>query len=129
MGLFGFKQAKNWSLNCSCVLRRGDFMALLAEEVVEEWLNRQGYFTIRGIRLGVDEIDLVAVMLRSGKTPDCRHVEVQASMRPVSYISKVPKSACKTGRAANSATRLRKSLSRESRSGWRESFVHAKNES
>ena len=27
-------------------------MALLAEEVVEEWLNRQGYFTIRGIRLG-----------------------------------------------------------------------------
>ena len=24
-------------------------MALLAEEIVEEWLNRQDYFTIRGI--------------------------------------------------------------------------------
>jgi Holliday junction resolvase-like predicted endonuclease len=40
-------------------------MALLAEEIVEEWLNRQGYFTIRGIRLGVNEIDLVAVKFRS----------------------------------------------------------------
>jgi len=35
-------------------------MALLAEEVVEEWLNRQGYFTIRGIRLGVHESRLVS---------------------------------------------------------------------
>jgi len=25
-------------------------MALLAEELVEEWLNRQGFFTIRGLR-------------------------------------------------------------------------------
>ena len=33
-------------------------MALLAEELVEEWLNRQGYFTIRGIKFGVHEIDL-----------------------------------------------------------------------
>lgn len=36
-------------------------MALLAEEIVEEWLNRQGYFTIRGIKMGVQEIDLLAV--------------------------------------------------------------------
>lgn len=27
-------------------------MALLAEEIVEEWLNRQGYFTIRGVKVG-----------------------------------------------------------------------------
>ncbi len=52
-------------------------MALLAEEIVEEWLNRQGYFTIRGIRLGVNEIDLVAVKFRSGESPVCCHVEVQ----------------------------------------------------
>lgn len=85
-------------------------MALLAEEIVEEWLNRQGYFTIRGIRLGVNEIDLVAVKFRSGECPFCRHVEVQASMRPVSYISKVPKSARKTGRTANSAARSQEEL-------------------
>ena len=33
-------------------------MALLAEELVEEWLNRHGYFTIRGVKLGVHEMDL-----------------------------------------------------------------------
>jgi hypothetical protein len=80
-------------------------VALLAEEIVEEWLNRQGYFTIRGIKMGVHEIDLLAVKwLGNGKT-ECRHIEVQASMRPVSYISRVPKKEQKAGRAANSAKR------------------------
>ena len=36
-------------------------MSLLGEEVVEEWLNRNGYFTIRGIKVGVDEIDILAI--------------------------------------------------------------------
>ena len=64
-------------------------MALLAEEIVEEWLNRQGYFTIRGIKLGVHEIDLLAI--RPGPTRlECRHIEVQASVRPISYITRVP---------------------------------------
>jgi hypothetical protein len=78
-------------------------MALLAEEIVEEWLNRQGYFTIRGIKMGVQEIDLLAIRL--GMTTECRHIEVQASMRPVSYISRVPKVEQKAGRPANSAKR------------------------
>jgi hypothetical protein len=80
-------------------------MALLAEEMVEEWLNRQGYFTIRGIKMGVQEIDLLAVQWQMDGTAKCRHVEVQASMRPVSYISRVPKEEQKAGRAANSAKR------------------------
>lgn len=80
-------------------------MALLAEEIVEEWLNRQGYFTIRGIKMGVHEIDLLAVKWLSSSNAECRHVEVQASMRPVSYISRVPKKNQKAGRAANSAKR------------------------
>ena len=33
-------------------------MVLIAEEVVEEWLNQQGFFTIQGIRLGVKEMDI-----------------------------------------------------------------------
>ena len=79
-------------------------MSLLAEELVEEWLNRQGYFTIRGIKLGRHEIDLLAIRLgRDG--PHCRQIEVQASVRPISYISKVPKAVQdRTGRPANSAT-------------------------
>jgi hypothetical protein len=65
-------------------------MALLAEEIVEEWLNRQGYFTIRGIKIGVHEIDLLAIKI-SDDHVDCRHIEVTASIHPVSYITDVPK--------------------------------------
>lgn len=64
-------------------------MGLLAEELVQEWLNRQGYFTIRGIKLGVDEIDLLAVKLQPNF--ECRHIEVQVSFRPISYIAKISK--------------------------------------
>jgi hypothetical protein len=75
-------------------------MALLAEELVEEWLNRLGYFTIRGIKLGVHEMDLLAVRPAVNGL-ECRHVEVQASVRPVSYMTRVPKSVQKeTGLAA-----------------------------
>ena len=66
-------------------------MALLAEEIVEEWLNRQGYFTIRGIKVGVDEIDILAMRLDGERKPICRHIEVQASINPVSYLTPLPK--------------------------------------
>jgi hypothetical protein len=97
-------------------------MALLAEEIVEEWLNRQGYFTIRGVKLGVHEIDLLAV--RSTATGlECRQIEVQASVRPVSYITRVSKEVQKeTGRAAGSA-KLREE--QELRQGVRE-WIHKK---
>ena len=36
-------------------------MAFLAETLVDEWLNRQGYFTVRGLKDGVSEIDLLGV--------------------------------------------------------------------
>ena len=78
-------------------------MALLAEELVEEWLNRQGYFTIRGAKLGVHEIDLLAIRWTGNKL-ECRHIEVQASIRPVSYLTPLSKSVQKsTGRPRNSA--------------------------
>jgi hypothetical protein len=81
-------------------------MALLAEEIVEEWLRRQGYFTIRGIKLGIQEIDLLAVRSRAGQSVECRHIEVQASVRPISYISKIPKNTQQNeGRSANSVKR------------------------
>ena len=79
-------------------------MSLLAEEIVEEWLNRQGYFTIRGIKIGVNEIDILAIKPIKGEETECRHFEVQCSMRPVGYISSVPKNIQKsTGRASGSA--------------------------
>lgn len=99
-------------------------MALLAEEIVEEWLNRQGYFTIRGIRLGVNEIDLLAVKHFENGSVDCRHIDLQASMRPVSYISKVPKAGRKAGRAPNSAKRSENELIDGVRE-WVESKFHS----
>ena len=60
-------------------------MALLDEQLVEEWLNRQNFFTMRGIKSGVDEIDLLAIRPTS-EGLECWHVEVQISDRPVGYI-------------------------------------------
>ncbi len=78
-------------------------MALLAEELVQEWLNRQGFFTIRGIKVGVDEIDLLAIKIDTKGTATCRHLEVQASMRPISYLSQIPKTMREEGQSATSA--------------------------
>ncbi|HXB59362.1 MAG TPA: hypothetical protein VNU95_07345 [Candidatus Acidoferrales bacterium] len=77
-------------------------MALLAEEIVEEWLNRDGWFTIRGIKMGVDEIDILAIKPANDGI-ECRHLEVQASFNPVSYLTKVPKKKRLPGQAAGSA--------------------------
>lgn len=60
-------------------------MAILDEEIVEHWLNRQGFFTMRGVKCGVDEIDLLAIKYKENQLI-CWHVEVQVSFRPVGYI-------------------------------------------
>ena len=60
-------------------------MALVAETLVEEWLNRKGYFTIRGIKTGHSEIDLLAASFRE---PDALHVEVTVFANPIGYIGR-----------------------------------------
>jgi hypothetical protein len=69
-------------------------MALLAESLVEEWLNRNGYFTIRGVKRGQGELDLLAVRPQSDGVVGW-HVEVSVSFRPIGYIApeRVEKSA------------------------------------
>ena len=81
-------------------------MALLAEELVEEWLNRNGCFTIREIKLGVHEIDLLAIRVNGTKI-DARHVEVQASIHPISYLSPLPKSIRKSTGRESASTKVR----------------------
>lgn len=93
-------------------------MALLAEEVVQEWLARQGYFSIRGARLGVHEIDLLAIRYRA-EGWECRHLEVQISHRPVSYLSRLPVAVQKaTGRKATSARIRHEDELREGIAEW-----------
>jgi hypothetical protein len=58
-------------------------MALVAETLVEELLNRQGYFTIRGIKTGQGETDLLAASFRE---PDALHVEITVPANPIGYI-------------------------------------------
>ncbi len=76
-------------------------MALLAEEIVEEWLNRHGFFTIRGARTGASEIDILAVR-PSTNGNECRHLEVQASSNPISFLTPATKAARKGGLGAYS---------------------------
>jgi hypothetical protein len=62
-------------------------MALLDEQLVEEWLNSNNFFTIRGIKHGnTNEIDLLACRNKN-KNPEYWHVEVQVSYSPVAFIS------------------------------------------
>jgi hypothetical protein len=100
-------------------------MALLAEELVEEWLNRNGYFTIRGIKLGVHEIDLLALRVTGSKI-EARHIEVQASVRPVSYLCPLPKDVRKsTGRSGMSMKQRSETEIRDGVKEWVDKkFLH-----
>ncbi|HEY3567089.1 MAG TPA: hypothetical protein VGP73_04075 [Thermoanaerobaculia bacterium] len=101
-------------------------MALLAESLVEEWLNRNGYFTIRGARFGVSEMDLLAI--RQGKSGlEARHIEVQVSTNPISYITPLTKTQVKSlGKAKNSAWPRPPDVLEVSVSAWVEKKFYSK---
>lgn len=93
-------------------------MAALAESLVDEWLNRQRFFTVRGVKRGVDEIDLLAVR-PSASGLEAWHVEVQASFRPISYISPVAKEvAARFGAKGSSAKRRPSDILEASVRAW-----------
>lgn len=48
-------------------------MSLQAETLVEEWFNRNGYFTIRGIKDKIDEMDILAIKNLDNRSWDCVH--------------------------------------------------------
>ncbi len=81
-------------------------MALLAESLVEEWLNRQGFFTIRGIKQRISEIDLLAVRPTDSGLVGW-HVEVQVSFRPVGYICKLPKAVARAAQIDRTSAKTR----------------------
>ena len=70
-------------------------MAQSHEKLVEEWLRRNRYFTIRSAKIGVSEIDLLALGEQLVETSENnltskiirRHIEVQISFKPVGYIT------------------------------------------
>ena len=59
----------------------------IAEEVVSGCYQSKGYFVISGQRIGVKEIDLLAIKLDSkGNISERVHVEVQVSANPVGVL-------------------------------------------
>jgi hypothetical protein len=94
-------------------------MALLAEQLVDEWLNRNGFFTLRGIKKGVEEIDLLGIRERQSRIEGW-HVEVQVSFRPVSYIGKLSRAEQERhgAKSANSAKRRPPQLIAETIQAW-----------
>lgn len=92
-------------------------MSLMGEHVAEEWLNRQGYFTIRGVKVGTGEIDLLAVK-PNNKGVECWHYEVQFSLRPISYICAAPKKLRDEGVAAHNAKKRTKAVVRKAVREW-----------
>jgi len=100
-------------------------MSILAEEIVEEWLNRNGYFTIRGIKLGVHEIDILAIKL--GLEIEARHIEVHASSNPISYLCQLSKRLRKeTGRSPQSTKPRSVKEIEESVTEWLDKKYHQK---
>ncbi len=70
-------------------------MAKIAETIVEEWLNRRGYLTVRSLK-DVNEIDLLAYHPGTG---DALHVEVNDSPDPQGFLG-----------PSNARARLRESV-------------------
>ena len=64
-------------------------MALLYWEVFEYWLNNNGLFYMRGVKVGLGEIDFLAVRPDNNKL-ECWQVEVTVSFRPIGYIEGGP---------------------------------------
>ena len=64
-------------------------MALRAETLVEEWLKRKGCFSIRGLKRGLGELDLLAVRPQPDDVVGW-HVEVTVSFRPSGYLAREP---------------------------------------
>ena len=82
-------------------------MALLAEQLVDEWLNRKGFFTLQGIKKGVHEIDLLGIRMTDGSLEGW-HVEVQVSFRPVSYIGRLSKDQQKETGAKSASSAMKR---------------------
>lgn len=81
-------------------------MSLLAESLVEEWLNRKGFFTIRGIKHGVGELDLLGIHREENGSVTGWHVEAQVSFRPIGYVTKITKEMARSsGRMRGTAKR------------------------
>ena len=69
-------------------------MAINHEKLVEEWYRRNRHFTIRSAKIGLNEIDLLALVEEYQEEDKNirfklikKHIEIQVSFKPVGYIT------------------------------------------
>lgn len=59
----------------------------LIENIIGGWLNSKGYFLIQNLKIGLNEIDALAIKLdKNHKVQEAIHIEVQCSSNPIGYI-------------------------------------------
>ena len=61
-------------------------MSDLLSELVSEWLCTKGYFVIKGLKIGNNEVDVLAIRTDGKKIADAAHYEIQASTTPIGYL-------------------------------------------
>jgi hypothetical protein len=66
-------------------------VALLAEEIVEEWLNREGYFAMRRIKLGVQEMGLLDRYVQRPEDLECPTLKCERRFGPSAMSPAYPK--------------------------------------
>jgi len=91
---------------------------MVAEDLVEEWLNRRGFFTIRGAKVGNKEMHILALRPGPGEV-ELWHYEVTGSLRPMSYIAPLPREVQRaTGRRSKNAARRSPELVEQGVAEW-----------
>jgi hypothetical protein len=80
-------------------------MSDLIADVVGEWLCLKGYFIIRGLKVGLNEIDVLAIKPRDGRIAEAAHYEISISTTPIGYLGK-------RNARRQSETEVRKSVAR-----------------
>ena len=69
----------------------------LIENIVSTWFQAKGYFLIQNLKVGVYEVDILAVKLgEEQKFIDAVHVEIQCSSNPIGYIGGSPSAKKRT---------------------------------
>ena len=98
----------------------------IAERLVEEWLNRSGFFTIRGARQGSHEMDFLAMKFGANNFMDLRHYEVHASCVPVGTIAGSAKILPSEEMATLVDKWITKKFTRKEKKNIRETLVQGK---
>lgn len=63
----------------------------IIEDIVADYFYSKGYFLIKNLKAGLNEIDILAIKLNNNqKIDEAIHIEVHCSSKPIGYIGGSP---------------------------------------